>query len=89
MLQFAKQPAEMVEIGIDFTNRFPTGVSLAGHTAACSTAGIVVDSRISGMQVLATVAGGVDRTRYKIEFSASGDDGSVRHGEIMLEVRDL
>lgn len=89
MFLFSKQPAEMVEIGIDFTNRFPAGVALVGHTVTCATAGIVADSRISGMQVLATVTGGVDRTRYPVEFAATGADGTVRHGEIVLEVRDL
>jgi hypothetical protein len=90
MFTFSKQPGETIaDIGIDFTTRFPSGATIVSHTVTCATEGIVVSSRVNGMQVLATLTGGEDGQRYKIEYSATGSNGSIRMAEIMLTIKEL
>lgn len=90
MFSFTKQPGETIaDIGIDFTNRFPAATTLVSHTVTCTTAGIVVSSRISGMQALATITAGTDGQRYTIVYTVTGSNGSVRMAEISLLVKAL
>jgi hypothetical protein len=90
MFTFFKQPGEtVVDVGIDFSSRFPATATIVSHAVTCATAGIVVSSRVSDKQVLATVSAGADGQRYKIDYAATGSNGSVRQAEIMLQVKEL
>lgn len=88
MFVFPKTPQEIItDVGIDFTNRFPDGTELLTCTVTCATTGIVQGARISGMEVLADLAGGTAGVDYEITYTATGNNGSTRDGFITLKVR--
>lgn len=96
--KFQKQPAEAYPIAIDYTNRLPSGLTLASGTvsgtnlATGSADNSVLSSTtatLDGNKLKVKIQAGAHGTDYKITFLAALSDSSVLEDEIIMQVRAL
>lgn len=93
---FTKQPAEVITVGVDWTERLSEGESLASLVAEAvrmddgSPAPDVLRSyNISGNITYATVQGGTDRQTYRITLRVTTNFDQTYEAEISMYVEEL
>lgn len=84
-----KQPAEKLNLGIDFTNGLQTGEIISNPTVSGDIAGLsITNVAVSGNIVSFVTASGVHGYDYRIEATVDSDSGEILKADAKLYVRD-
>jgi hypothetical protein len=85
---FYKQPSEVLDYDIDFTEWMTPGDSIATATAT-SDAGITLGATtIIGYVVKQWVSGGTDGNSYKVTVKVTTNGGRVKEADFRVRVRE-
>lgn len=88
--KFTKQPVEIQDYDIDFTEylEYHNDVALS-HTAVAETGLTVVTSVLTAGVVKVFVSGGTDGNTYKISATITTSGGRVKQGDILVKVKEV
>lgn len=86
---FEKQPADVKDYDIDYSQWLVSGDAIATATAVVDQAGLVVDSTFASTnKVKVWLSGGASGVKYKVTVTVSTDDGRVLQHEFVIKVKD-
>ena len=87
---FNKQPVEVKDYDIDYTEWLTQGDSVQGATVVVVPTGLTVDSIFtSDKTVKLWLSGGTTGTQYKLTVTTTTEDGRVKEDEFKVRVRDV
>lgn len=99
LAKFVKQPAEVLDYDIDFSEFLTEGDTIAstgdpptpiGGSVVCSPAGLIIGSTfvIQGTTIKQWLSGGVDGQKYKVTITMTSNAGRVKQVEFVVRVKD-
>lgn len=85
-----KQPADVLDYDIDFSQWLPADDAVLSVTTAVEPTGVlVVDyTQVLSPTVKVWVSGGTDGSTYKVTLTATTDGGRVKQEEFKVRVKD-
>ena len=87
---FNKQPVEVVDYDIDYSEWMTSADSLQSATVDVAPTGLVVESTfINSPRVKIWVSGGSSGTTYKLTVTATTKDGRIKQDEFKVKVKDI
>jgi hypothetical protein len=88
--KFSKQPVEVQDYDIDFTEylEFHNDYALS-HTAFASTGITIQASALVDGVVKVFVSGGTDGNTYKVSATITTQGGRVKQGDILVKVKEV
>lgn len=90
LAKFTKQPVEIQDYDIDFTEYLAGQSDTAtSHTVQAETGLTVMSSSLVSGVVKVYVAGGVDGSQYKVSATITTTGGRVKQGDILVKVREF
>lgn len=88
--KFTKQPVEVQDYDIDFTDYLAFHSDTAvSHTVAVETGLTLEASSMTSGIVKAFVSGGTDGNQYKVSATITTDGGRVKQGDILVKVKEF
>lgn len=87
---FTKQPSEVLDYDVDFTDWLPTD-DIVETAAVTADAGLTVDSHeviSAGTAVKVWLSGGTAGTTYKVQVTANSNAGRVKEAEFKIRVKE-
>ena len=88
---YTKQPAEVLDYDVDFSSWIPAGDAIISATATVSPSGLTVGAPIifaAENYVKVWVSSGTSGNTYKVEITATTDDGRVNQVELKFVVKE-
>lgn len=86
---YIKQPAEVESYSIDYAEDLGQQDGIASAIVTVTPTGLTIDNSIVvSPRVKVFTSGGVDGVKYKIEVTATTDDGRVLQDEFYIRVKD-
>lgn len=86
---FTKQPADVFDYDIDFSEWLTDGDGIASATATTDGTGLTVQSVFYGQKsVKVWLSGGVAGNRHKVTVTATTDDGRVVQHEFKVAIKE-
>lgn len=86
---FTKQPSDVLDYDVDYTDFLSPGDSLASATATVSPAGLVVHTPlVVGNIIKLWVEGGVDGTKYKVTVNTVTALSRTKEDELVFRIKD-
>ena len=87
---FTKQPVEIIDYDIDYSEWLTAGDNVQGATVEVSPVGLTVESTfINDPRVKIWVSGGTTGTTYKLTVTATTAYGRVKQDEFKVKVKDI
>ncbi len=87
---FNKQPAEVVDYDIDYSEWLTAGDNVQSAAVVVSPAGLTVESVfVNDPRVKLWLSGGTDGQRYKLTVTTTTADGRVKQDEFSVRVKDV
>lgn len=97
---FSKQPAEREIIGIDFSRRIPSGVTIISYTVVAelhdNSSDLIANMTGTQLQVSSIavvkktlsclITDGEDGFKYRVTFKVTLSDGQIKEDEIFVNV---
>lgn len=87
---YEKQPAENIDIDIDFSQWLPSSDTISS-SAVSADSGITLGSTVNNVtekKVKQWVSGGTDRVRYKVTVIATSVEGRIKEVEFYVKVKE-
>lgn len=90
LARFTKQPVEVQDYDIDFTD-YLTALSdtAVSHVISVETGLTLMASNLTSGIVKVFVSGGVDGSQYKVSATITTAGGRVKQGDIIIKVREF
>lgn len=85
---FIKQPAETLDYDLDFDDALPSSDEVVSATVIAIPDTMTVYATIAGRLVKVWASGGTDKVKYKIEVTATTDEGRIKQDEFYLMVKE-
>ena len=86
---FKKQPVEVKDYDIDYSEWLTTGDNVQSVDISVSPSGLVIDSVfVSDPRAKIWISGGTDRVSYKVTATMTTADGRVKQDEFKINVKD-
>lgn len=88
---FEKQPADVLDYDVDYTEWLPNGDAVDSVTYAVTPTGLEIESAVvvnSGTRVKLWVSGGTAAKTYKVELTATTTLGRVKQDEVRFRVKE-
>jgi hypothetical protein len=87
---FIQQPNEVLDYDVDYSEWIPAGDVVLTATATADPGITLGDTLIdpTGLVVKQWVSGGVNGETYKIQVSATTDEGRVKEAEFRIRIRE-
>lgn len=86
---FEKQPADVKDYDIDYSQWLTTGDGIASATVTVDGTGLVIDSYfLDPISVKVWISGGVTGAKHKVTVTVTTDDGRVLQHEFVIKVKD-
>lgn len=90
LAKFSKQPVEVQDYDIDFTDYLEFHNDIAStHTAAAETGVTILASTLTEGVVKVFVSGGTDGSSYKVSATITTLGGRVKQGDILVKVKEI
>lgn len=87
MAQVSKYPAEIINVGVDFAARIPSGLTITGQTTSLLSGDVALGApSTNGTIVSVRVTAGTANVTSSIEFKATLSDGQVLAGIVDVPV---
>jgi hypothetical protein len=87
---FSKQPVEVKDFDIDYSEWLTTGDNVESATVVVATTGLTVNSVfVNNPRIKIWVAGGTDGTQYKLTVTMTTADGRVKQDEFKIKVKEI
>lgn len=87
---FSKQPAEVVDYDIDYSEWLTAGDNVQSAVVDVSPSGLTVDSVfVNDPRVKIWLAGGTHGTQYKLSVTTTTADGRIKQDEFRVRVKDV
>ena len=85
-----KQPAEVLDYDIDFSSWLPNDFIVSATVTATPATNLAIDSFgvFDQTWVKIWLSGGADGVKYKVEVTATTDDGRVKQAEFYVSVKE-
>lgn len=88
--RFTKQPAEILDYDVDFSDWFTNRLDTLASFTVTADAGItVVGSTRSGNVVKVILSGGTSGTKYKIQIQLTTSAGMVKEADFVVAVKEV
>lgn len=88
--RFVKQPAEVLDYDVDYTDWFSNRADAPSAAAVSVPTGItLVSSILVGRTVKVTLSGGVAGERYKVTVLLTTTAGMVKEADFIVSVKDV
>lgn len=88
--QFTKQPSEVVDYDVDYSEWLTDGDNVDSATVTPSPAGLTIDSTfINDPRVKIWVSGGTNGITYKLTVTMTTVEGRIKQDEFKVKVKDL
>ena len=88
--KFNKQPAEILDYDVDFTDWFTNRTDApASHTAVAEPGITIVSASRTGNVVKVILSGGTDDTSYKITVSLTTTAGLVKEADFTVKIKEV
>jgi len=88
--KFNKQPAEILDYDVDFTDWFTNRTDTpASHTAVAEAGITIVSATRTGNVVKVILSGGVTDTTYKITVQLTTSAGLVKEADFAVKVKEV
>lgn len=90
LAKFNKQPVEVQDYDVDFTEylEFHNDTAVS-HTAVAASGLNVVSSTLVDGVVKVFVSGGTDGNTYKVSATITTNGGRVKQGDILVRVKEV
>lgn len=89
-LQFTKQPIEVLDYDVDYSNWLSTGDSIQSATASISPPGLTLSNvQVNGSIAKIWLSGGANDTLYKVTVNLTTTGGRISQEEFYVFVKDL
>lgn len=91
MTVFPKQPADVIDIDVDYSSYLPSTDTIASATATVDT-GLTLGSTVidtSTDTVKQWVSGGTTANRYKVSVTMTSTEGRVKQVDFYVKVKEL
>ena len=87
---FQKQPVEIVDYDIDYSEWLTEGDNVSAATVSVVPSGLTVDSVfINDPRVKIWLSGGTNGTTYKLTVNTTTADGRIKQDEFKIRVKDV
>ena len=87
---FIKDPNDVKDYTVDFSNLLPTGAVLTGSATIVADAGITVDSNaVSNPDVTVRLSGGTAGNRYDVDVEIASDGAETYNRKIVIVCEDF
>jgi hypothetical protein len=88
--KFTKQPVEVQDYDIDFTEYLASQNDAAiSHSATADTGITIMASALTAGVVKVFVSGGTDGESYKVSATITTSGGRVKQGDILVRVKEF
>lgn len=86
---FNKQPVEVVDYDLDYTDWLTAGDNVASSVVTVDIVTLTIDMvLINDPRVKIWVSGGTDKITYKLTVTTTTDEGRVKQDEFRIKVKD-
>ena len=90
LAKFTKQPVEVQDYDIDFTEYLESLNDTAQSHVAVADPGVsIMASSLTSGVVKVFLAGGLDGQQYKVSATITTAGGRVKQGDVMIKVREF
>lgn len=90
LAKFTKQPVEVQDYDIDFTEYLESLNDIAQSHVAVAESGIsIMSSALSDGVVKVFLSGGTDGSSYKVSATITTQGGRVKQGDILVKVKEV
>jgi hypothetical protein len=87
---FLKDPNDVKDVSVDFSNLLPTGETLTGAATVTPDSGITVDSNsVATPNVTVRLSGGTIGERYDVNVEIDSSDGETYDRKVVIVCEDL
>jgi len=87
---FLKDPDDVKDYTVDFSNLLPTGAALTGSATVTPDTGITVDSSaVASPDVTVRLSSGTAGNRYGVDVQINSDDSETYDRKITIVCEDL
>lgn len=86
--KFIKEPADVLDYDVDFSEWIPSSDSIATATPTADTGITLGLTTITGNTVKQWVSGGTDGATYKITLTVTTTGGRTKQVEFHIKVKD-
>jgi hypothetical protein len=87
---FLKDPDDVKDYTVDFSNLLPTGAALTGSATVTADTGLTVDSSaVSDPNVTVRLSGGTAGSRYGVDVQIDSDGGETYDRKIVIVCEDV
>ncbi len=87
---FTKQPVEVKDYDIDYSEWLTAGDNVQSATVAVAPTGLTVTSVfVNDPRVKIWLSGGTDGTQYKLTVTMTTADGRIKQDEFKVRVKDV
>lgn len=87
---FTKQPVEVKDYDIDYSEWLTTGDNVESATVEVAPTGLTIEATyINDPRIKVWVAGGTDGTQYKLTVTMTSADGRVKQDEFKIRVKEV
>lgn len=87
---FTKQPVEVKDYDIDYSEWLSAGDNVESATVTVSPTGLTVDAvYINDPRIKIWLSGGTDGAAYKLTVTMTSADGRIKQDEFKIKVKDV
>ena len=88
--KFIKQPGEILDYDIDFSEWFENRTDTpASHTATAETGITIVSSQLSGSVVKVILSGGTNDVAYKVTVRLTTSAGLIKEVDFQVKIKEV